>query len=274
MIRVRQVPLTVIGITCFCFAIAAAPAGSAAEALPVLKEGKWQGQHAVYECRNFRAQMDASGALSLQCLENGKPVGKPFACLVLACYYDTPKKVHQQPRPVVRFDNPPEPVVQPSKIQLQGLLSENVRFKVEYEFRGTDIIAAGGCIDPEGITYPTQFRLRCDLGSNWNIHPFVPQDERKKILDGCCLILKEDRDGKTVQTKNPYWDVLRFRGSLMDAEIKGVFGSLDVKISPKEDTRMYGWLFPGYCPWQGYSIWWCGPNDSLALKKTVVLSVE
>ncbi len=276
MTRIQPTPKTASGVASFCIAVLAALTGAAQEAatLPVLKEGPWQGQHAVYEGRNFRALVDAGGNLSLQCLENGNPVGKPFSCLRLSCYYRTPKKVHEQPRSVVRFDAPPAPAVQPAKILLQGVLSDDVQFKLEYEFRNNEIIAAGGCVDPQGIKYPTQFRLNTDLGPNWDIAPAVPQDERKRTLAGCHLILKENLNGRTVRSKNPYWEVMRFRGSIQEAEIEGVFGSRTVTLSPKGNSSMSGWLFWGYCPWQGYTIFWHGPNGSLALKEKAVLSVE
>ena len=253
--------------------VVAAPAASpAANKLPVFAGGKWKGKHAVYEHENFRATMDASGVLWIQCLEGGKDAGKSFTCWQLGGYYHTPHNVHEQGRPVIRFDKPPKPAEQPSTISLQGLLKDKVPFKVQYKFSGTRITAAGGCADPAGIEFPTRLRLSCSIRSSWNIHPFVPQTERIELLKDCVLITKA-REGKRLKTtKHPYYECMRFMSGLEEATISGPYGKNKVTLDRKgAPGSLHGWIHWGNCPWQGYSLHYTTQGQKIDLTNSKVV---
>lgn len=250
--------------------LAASPAQNK---LPVFQDGKWKGQHAVYEHANYRATMDANGTLTVQCLDGGKDVGASLTCWHLNCYYNTPHNVHQQGRPVIRFDKPPKPAVKPSEIVLQGLLKDKVPFRVQYKFSGNKITVAGGCADPEGIEFPTSFRLHCSIRSSWNIHPFVPQTERIKILEDCVLITKVREGKRTKTTKHPYYECMRFRSNLEEATISGPYGGRKVTFDRKDAPgSLHGWIHWGNCPWQGYGLYYTtqGKKIDLANNKVVM----
>lgn len=249
--------------------LAASPAGNK---LPVFADGEWKGKHAVYEHANYRATMDANGTLSVRCLDGGKDAGASLTCWQLRCYYHTPHKVHEQYRPVIRFDKPPKPAVKPSEIVLQGLLQDNVPFKVEYKFSGNKITVAGGCADPAGIEFPTRFRLQSNIGSSWNIHPFVPQTERIEMLKDCVLTIKA-RDGNRLKTtKHPYYECMRFMSDMEEAEISGPYGRRKVTLDRAgAPGSLHGWIHWGNCPWQGYSIFYSTQGQKIDLANSKVV---
>ena len=241
--------------------------------LPVFTDGQWKGNHAVYECDTFRALMDSRGRLRIQVLDQGKPVGKPFTWAAMSCNYHIPGTLHSPSRPVISYKNPSEPVMQPEKIVLEGLLKDDVPFRVEYRFRGQTITASGSCDDPRKLEFPSSFRLGTSFPANWSIHPYVPQVERETILAGCFLDLKENRDGKTVRSHNPYWESMRFYGSIEEVEIVGVYGSRRVNVEPKSGG-LGGHLGAGHPPWVGFSFSFGCPNNTLSPRGSLVLSIK
>jgi len=247
-------------------------AGGLAKTLPEIPKGKWQGKHAVYKQQNFNAYMDVNGILWIQCLDNGKDVGKPFSCYqVNAVYY--PPKSHQHGRPVIGFENPPGPrmIKSGEKLALKGRLKEDIPFEVQYEFRNNMITACGGCKDHGGISFPTTFRLASIMRKSHEIPEQMEQEDREKMLQGCLLVTKENVGGRKKSFKYPYYDILDFHGSVESAEVRGTCGRRVIQFKPRKIRGQFlGYAYESYCPWQGYWIYYRTKGDKIDLRNSLV----
>jgi len=243
--------------------------GKSVKTLPTVPKGKWQGKHAVYEHQNFNAYMDNKGYLWIQCLENGKDVGKPFTCYqVNAVYY--PPKSHQHSRPIISFENPPKPKKLKSgdKLKLCGTLKEDIPFEVQYEFKGNTITASAGCKDHGGISFPTTILLLSSMKKSHDIPEQMEQEDREKLLKNCLVITKEKVAGRKKTIKYPYYDTIKFKGAVETGEVRGPYGKRVVQFKPERGPgTFHGWAYESYCPWQGYCFYLRIPGKEIELRK-------
>ncbi|NLF17512.1 MAG: hypothetical protein GX595_09660 [Lentisphaerae bacterium] len=249
---------------------AAAPATGTVRTLPTFTEGKYKGKHMVYRAATFEATMDEKGVLWVQPLDSKeKPVGKAFICYQVLPYFVPKGDVHRD-RPVASFIDPPAPSKQPASLALKGLLIEDIPFEVLYEFKDNTITASGGCEDVPGLDTPTNFRLLSRFPASHSIAPNVEQDDRIKLLEGCVLETKErDAKGRRKTYTYPYHDVMRFAGNFDYARVRGLYGQRLIEFEPGSNIegRLCGYIYSGYCPWEGYVVQYITQGKSINLRK-------
>ena len=239
--------------------------------LPTFAQGKWKGVFAVYTHANFDATIDENAVLVIRPKENGKPIGNPFTCYQLSCYY-VPPQGHEHYRMPVAYNDPGAPMEQPKKIHLKGMLLDDVPFEVEYEFSGNRITAAGGCADPKGIEYPTTFRILSHMRPSHTIQPQVEQPEREKMLLGCVVTTRERVGGRKKRFEYPYHDIMHFSGPLEFVEIKGPYGERQIEMKAfNEEGTLRGYIYSDFCPWQGYSIYYTTQSKEINLNQNRVV---
>ena len=248
------------------------PEPVAVKKLPVFAKGKWKGLHAVYSHTLFDATIDAKGVLNIKPKDaKGKYVGKPFTCYQLSCYY-VPPKSHHKGRPVVLFYDPREPTnftkLRDKSITIKGMLKHDVPFELFYEFKNNQITAAGGCEDPKGIAYPTNFRILCRMSRSHDIPYSMEQEDREKTLKGC-IVKTRERVGKRKKTfKYLYHDIMKFHGNLEFVEVKGAYGPRIIQMKPRhQEGLLRGYIYNNFCPWQGFSIYYLTQGREINLKK-------
>jgi len=238
--------------------------------LPTFTKGKYKGKHAVYRAPTFEAVMDAAGALWVQPRDNeGKPVGKAFLCYHVQPYY-VPVGGRHYARKIASFEDPPEPCKQPDRIHLRGKLAEDIPFEVVYEFEGNTITASGGCADVPDLETPTRFRLLSRFPRSHKIPNNMEQDEREKLLKDCILITRETpAKGRPKTFRYPYYDTMRFSGTMDKAQVKGLYGQRMIEFKPKSgnEGRLSGYVYSDFCPWEGYIIQYITQGSKINLRK-------
>lgn len=238
--------------------------------LPTFTKGKYKGKHAVYRGLTFEAVMDAAGALWVQPRDNDdKPVGNAFLCYHVAPYC-VPVGGRQRARNIASFEDPPEPCKQPDRIHLKGKLVEDIPFEVVYEFKGNTITASGGCADVPELDSPTNFRLVSRFPRSHRIATDVEQDEREELLKDCILITREETaKGRRKTFRYPYYEIMRFSGTMEKAQVKGLYGQRMIEFKPGSgiEGRLCGYVYSGFCPWQGYVIQYITQGTKINLRK-------
>lgn len=201
--------------------------------LPTLPDGKWTGYYAVYTHPLFDATIKPDGVLWIQPKNaDGKPVGTPFICYRGHGVYTGDDK-HLHWRYTKSFKDPEPPVLweatelskskeKAKTIHLRGLLQDNVEFEMLYEFRGNQIVASGGCVDPAGLQPPSRFWITSKMTPSHSIKPNVEQAERKKILKDCVLLVRMKVGSLMKRLEFHYSDVMNFPGN----QNKGGFGAV------------------------------------------------
>ena len=241
--------------------------------LPTVPKRKFKKKHlmnARYSHEKFDAIVDENAVLWIFPKDEGKHVGEPFTCFQLSCYYYIPGDPHHKGRPVIKFEDPPEPSPEPKKLTYRGLLKDNVPFVVQYEFDGNEITACGGCEDPEDIEYPTNFRILSSIRRSHNIPGHMELDEREKLLKGCTLITRElvGENQRKKKFDYEYSEQLKFHGPLEYVEVRGPYGQRKIIMKMRNPEGMLrGYVYSGYCPWQGFSIYYQTQGKEINLKK-------
>ncbi len=222
--------------------------------------------------------MDANGILHVQLRDGEKDIGTPLTlnCLGVAYTVPLPAPGHTYGRSMIEVENIGEPLEQPSKVVIKGKLEDNVAFFRQYEFQGNQIQACGGFRDPPRITYASYGRLAFSIPQTFDISPKTEQPEREQILKGCVLKTKELIARRTKHFEYPYDDILHFSGQVEEAEIKGPWGPRSVKLTSRNFRNMAygGWIYPDFCPWQGYYFAVALPTDDLKPAWRAVVTIE
>jgi len=250
--------------------------------LPTVPKKKFKKKHlmnALYRHDKFDAIVDEKAVLWIYPKdEKGKHIGQPFTCFQLSCYYHIPGDPHHKGRPVIKFEDPPEATPEPKKLTYKGLLKDDVPFVVQYEFKGNEITACGGCEDPEDIEYPTRFRILSSIRRSHNIPGHMELDEREKLLEGCVLITRElvGENKRKKKFEYDYSEQLRFHGPLEYVEVRGPYGRRRIVMKMRNPEGMLrGYVYTGYCPWQGFSIYYLTQGEKINLKKNkAVMRIE
>jgi len=209
--------------------------------LPTFAEGPGKGFYAFYTNANFIVRVTDKAAASVQCIENGKPVGNPIQV--------NPGHV----RAIASFDAVPGPLLQPKIISFTGLLKDDVRFGFNIAIEDTAVHTWSWAEDPPGIAQPTQCIPAFQFAASHSFEAHVMVADQKEAVKGLSLVLKPMK-GKEVVL--PYGDMPKgYKGAMKSAEIKGpVFGSRRLSLAPgrSKNSEMefypagHGALFSGY----------------------------
>lgn len=197
--------------------------------LPVFTEGPGKGAFAFYTNANFMVSVSEKASITITCLENGKPVGKP----ILAkwnCSYVVKKKGGSPNRSIVSFDEDYAPVLQPDILTLSGLLQDKVRFGFDLAIKKNTIQIGGWIEDPPGLQSPTLFTPIFTFRSSHSFGAQVMVVDQKAAVKDLSLTLTPMK-GKSLDL--PYGDIPKdYAVPLLSAEIKGpVFGSRRVSLA-------------------------------------------
>lgn len=241
--------------------------------LPQFTSGIWQGWHAVYQHSLFDALMNADGRVMIYLKDGNKRLEPPLS-LYLAPYY---RDYRSRSRRIKEFKDPPEPVMQPEEITLEGLLVEDVPFTVNFEFDGNTITAWGWCEDHDDVSPPTHYRILLRVPQTHNIPPHVPQEERIKMLQGFELTMREITGSGRQTTTYNYYDAIRFRHSVREATIvTPQWKPRTVNVRPGSSRfPLRPWIYADRSLWQGYVLQMIKPEqDSRSRSRRIEVTIE
>lgn len=226
--------------------------GSASNRLPIFISGKAKGNHAIYSHDNFIAKITASGAIEIQCLEDGSPVGKPLLFSFRHDYYKGDKRYTRR---LTEFHKFPLPSLSPTLLEYEAALEEDVTTGVNVAFIDNTIQVWGWVIDPPQIKESTFIRLNFSFRAS---HVFPPEKtvaEQKKILEPYTLAVYEKKKGLT---RFPYGDaVFRLPRTAQRMIVEGpLFGkrSISVSAQSQKNTALDIVNYRDYAPYQGYTV--------------------
>jgi hypothetical protein len=247
--------------------------------LPTYADGKWKGQHAVYENENFDAVMNVNGVIHVHPKINGERTGKSLRYNLSCCFTDTSKTPPRWTgRPVIEYQDPPAPQMQPEAIELKGLLRDNVPFEVTFEFKGNKISSYGWAKDPDGLRDPTVFRTGIWVPKSHNIPLQMKMSEQRELLKDYEVRVKPV-DGKLrIYAYSKALQPGEFHVRSKEVQIFGpVFGDRKVRVIGQSTAKapIRPWIYPGYAPWQGYFIGlYKDEPDSRATSQRMVLIID
>lgn len=245
--------------------------------LPVFGKGPWKAAYAVYRDSYFEAVMDAAGILRVQIKNNGKKVGPVLSVGTMNAIYYVPKKRHTYYRRVISYNGELKPIMQPKSITLSGTLADGVTFYREFTFGTHSITYCATYQDPDGIEFPTSFRVITSTAASHKIPPKVEQPEREKILAGCLLKTRERVKGRTKTFRYKYCDTMRFHGAMEKATGIGPWSPRTFQIKPerlRDPDRFVGYIYPSFCPWQGYGFLLSIRNQTKRPQSKIIFSVR
>jgi hypothetical protein len=232
--------------------------------LPVFESGPYTDSFAVYDSPYYLFVMNGEGQSYILPKDENKQVrdtGIFMRGLSVRFKKPDPKRKNRmltQRRPVQEVFENPQPMMNPSSIELTGLFSNNVSFTKSYAFTPTSITVDYDITDPKDITYPTfQGASGFRLPPSADIADDVPQTEREKMLDGWSLTLypmRRSASGSSKPTVLQYWEAVhKQEGNVERAVIKGPWGARQVTIEYRGAPGRAG-LYIGRSLWEGYNM--------------------
>lgn len=212
--------------------------------LATFVEGPGKGNFAYYEHENFIVRISSAAKISIQCLEDGKPVGKPIAILMGHSYRDL--QADRSPeRQIVSFAEEYHPVLQPDAVTLEGVLTDNVPFGFTLAFEGPSIRASGWVNDTTGVRDSRDYRPSINFAVSHQFEAHVLVVDQKAAVQHCSLEI-DPLKGKAFS--HPYGENAQaVTMPLRTVAVKGdVFGSrqLSISVGPSRAGEMY--LFTSY----------------------------
>ncbi len=229
-------------------------AKGAAGKLALFSDGPAKGSFAVYTHENFVAKLGADAVLRVQCLEAGKAVGNPIQVYLWGGFRD-PKAANAKRRTIVSFKEDYKPMIQPDRIYLEGVMSEDVLFGVGFEFKGSTIQSWGWVEDPKTIKFPTLGFPVCDFSRSHSFPADLLVVEQKKILEPFSLKV-QPQSGKPVI--HPYGDRVKgFNQPAKTVEILGpVFGGRKVSLAlgSSKACELRAWKRNASPPFEGFEV--------------------
>lgn len=225
-------------------------------ALPTFQEGPEKGFHAVFRKPKFEAKIKSTGSLVLQCLDKGKPVGKPITVGPTYGYTDSNKRWHG--RTVKQFTvYSQQPTLSPKKIQIEGELTDGVTFGLVYEFLNNQVSVSGWVVDPPSIQYPTSYNITSYFYAVKEFEPTVPVADRKKEMAPYSVSVTPV-SGST--KKYPYGDVAKGMSSsavkkvLLQGPLYGPMTKVSLSAFSPSKAPLQVWIYQDFAPYQGYSV--------------------
>jgi hypothetical protein len=226
--------------------------------LPTYADGPWKGQHAVYEDPNFDAVMNVEGVIRVYPKIDGARSGKALRYSLSCFFTDTSKTPPRWAgRPVIEYQDPPAPQMQPERIELKGLLRDNVPFEVTFEFKGNKLSSYGWLKDPDGLRDPTIFRTGVWVPQSHTIPLQMKMSEQRELLKDYEVRVKPVNGKLRIYPYSKSLQPGEFHVRSKEVQIIGpVFGDRKVRVigQSTEKAPILPWIYPGYAPWQGYFI--------------------
>jgi len=226
-------------------------AGSSSNRLPIFTAGPGKGSHAVYTHKNFIAKMDSKGSISVQCLEDGKPVGKPIN-VYFVCDYTEHRKYLT--RAVTSYEKFPEPTLSPTVLEYEATLKGGLKCCFNFEFSDNTIQMWSWLINPKEITPASRSRLTVRFTPTHTFPVDMYVSEQKKILEPYTLVVNDNTKGVL---RLPYGNSISgISSSAREMFVDGpLYGKRKVSVSVKSrnKTRITFYIYPKYAPYQGYS---------------------
>lgn len=196
--------------------------------------------------------------------EGASPKTDPLPFRIHVYYQNTQTGAWLQRKPVKLLE---QPVYQGGKIRYKILMADNVEVEVYYYVHDNQIEMGYFLQDPEGISFPSDHMLRCDVPPLFTLNDETGAysctrfpgtftwAELEPKLAGFELFLKPVR-GKPVH--HPYsLAVERLESPVKSWQIKGgVYGPrvLSMKAPKSDDGQLNAWIYGGYRPGNGYQL--------------------
>ncbi|MBN1557015.1 MAG: hypothetical protein JW951_02580 [Lentisphaerae bacterium] len=247
--------------------------------LPVFADGPWKGQHAVYVHKNFDAVLSRTGYLYVYPKTDNERTGKRLRYGLWCYFIDTSRTPPQHTaRRVIRFDDPPAPVMQPDEMEFTGLLRDNVEFTLRFDFDDDRISSYGWVHDPEGLRDYTRFRTGVWIPKSHNIPDQMPMSEQRELLKDYRVEVKPVDGGLERYPYSKYMTEGEMNINAKEVEIMGpLFGERHIRIYAQstDDAPIRPWVYRGNAPWQGFFVGlYKREPDSHASSQRMVLKIE
>ncbi len=216
--------------------------------LSVFTDGPGKGLFALHTNDHYVVRITDMATISIQCLEDGKAVGRPIEIRLGHVYTDRRTRTPRQ-REIRSFNEAYAPVLQPDAVTFEGVLADNVRFSSSVAFEDNAIHTWGWVEDPAGIAAPTEYSPYFLFPPSHSFRPEVPVVEQKAILEPFWLSVNPSR-GRMLTL--PYGEIAREHNKvpMRSVEINGpVFGSrkVSVTLGPSRAGELF-LLFGAYNP--------------------------
>ena len=197
--------------------------------LATFTEGPAKGNFAWYENDKFSIRVTPTAGISIQPLEDGKPVGKRIR-LSLGHAYKPPKASSAKLRPIVSFSEAYPPLFQSDVMALEGILEGNIPFGFTLTIEGQSIHVSAWVDDPSVKVHSENYLPAFYFDAYRTFEAHVLVTEQKELLKEFSIEVTPLK-GKTFTL--PYGDVVKgCNMPLRKFEIKGpIFGSRRVSVS-------------------------------------------
>lgn len=201
-------------------------------------DGPAKGNFALYENEKFVVRIAPNARIVIQCLEDGKPVGKPIEVLMGHIFQDL-KTRNPVRRSIVSFAEAYHPVLQPDVVNLEGFLGDKIPFGFTIAFEGQSIHLAGWVEDPTPGS-PGDYTPAFKFARSHSFEAHVLVTDQKIALKPFSLEINPLKGKAFTQ---PYGE--RLQGgdvALRTIAIKGaVFGSrrLGLAVGPSRAAEMH-----------------------------------
>lgn len=221
--------------------------------LATFTEGPAKGFFAQHETPYYIARMTSRAALTIQCLEDGKPVGKPIS--VSLGHFSLDARRQPRSRAIATFKESYPPILQPTRMTLEGTLADNVLFGSTIAFEEKAVHLWGWVEDPTGIKDPTVYTPGFVFPASHRFEPHVLVVDQKEAVKAYSVEANPLR-GRVFTL--PFGDIPRgaeIRQPLRSMAIKGpLYGSRQVRVDVGPSRagemrlifRSHGALFNGF----------------------------
>jgi hypothetical protein len=216
---------------------ASSPPTAATPKLSGLKSGKWVGQNAVFQSKNFDAILSTDRVLSIQPKVDGKPMGGPVV-MGFGMHYSNGH--HNVACKLVNIERQTPPAMQPSRVEFQAVYDRKEKCNVRVHFGDSGITFSGDVKDPPKLKFPTVLTYSITFGRSHDIGPDTPIEEMKKLTEGYTVKIYEPN---RVQKLYGYWDAIPTRGNVAEAQVIGHWGPRRLSIempATRENDKRFG----------------------------------
>jgi len=193
-------------------------------------EGPGKGYFAFYENKNFILSISPEAKIRIQCLDAGKPIGKPID-VDMGHSFISPETHRPEPRRILSFSEAYQPVLQPDTVTLEGLLVDDIPFGFSLAFEGQSIHLSGWVEDSTAPRDSKDYIPAFKFASTHSFAADVMVEDQKKALEVFWLDVNplKGRAFKQFYGERP----LEMNTALRSVSFHGdIFGSRHLSVSP------------------------------------------
>ncbi len=151
--------------------------------LAMLRDGKFAGQHLVYDQPGFLLKVDRKGSAAIHMKEDGQIIAGLQPVRIWP-ELQVRGNTGWYSRDVVRLRTDASPSTDAKTLHYEGETDDGVSFHFRLECKQNRILVWGGCQDPDGIEHPTDFRVRVHFVRTHLLEDDAPDPAIKQAVKG------------------------------------------------------------------------------------------